>query len=49
MKNENLHAYSWSAQQRRARRERALDVLAYAGCMCLVAAMTTLVVIYLSA
>ena len=49
MKNENIHAYSWSAQRSRARRERAFDVLAYAGCMFLVAAMTTLVVIYLSA
>ena len=49
MKNENLHAYSWAAQQRRARRERVLYVLAYAGCMCLVAATALLVVIYLSA
>lgn len=33
MKNENLHAYSWSAQQRKARRGRMFECAAILVCV----------------
>ena len=49
MKNENIHAYSWSAQQRKARRDRMFECAAVLACVAGVIGMVTLFVYMLSA
>lgn len=49
MKNENIHAYSWSEQQRRARREHMFECAAVLACVAGVIGMVTLFVYMLSA
>lgn len=49
MKNENLHAYSWAAQQRRARRDFVIAYASAIACILGTVGMVVWFVVLLSA